>query len=101
MNKTAKDKLAHIFGVKYFELIGSPTDSPLLYASMYATLSSGTPPKFSNWMKYLEDIGCRIVHKESKMKRGFIRVEDPCHHHNKIEVPKEFATKALVLGGLP
>ena len=101
MNKASKNKLAHIFGVKYFELIGSPTDSPRIYASMYANLASGTPPKFSNWMKYLEDIGCRIVPKESKMKRGFVRVEDPCYHQNKIEIPKELANKALVLGGLP
>lgn len=102
MNKKSRNKLAHIFGLKYFDLIGSPTRHPLLYSNMYVVLtSSTTPPKFSNWMKYLEDLGCRIVPKESKSRRGFVRVEDPCHHQNRIEVPRDFADKALVLGGLP
>lgn len=101
MNKDCKNKLAHIFGLKYFKLIGSPTDSPLLYSSMYVSVARGVSPNFSSWMKYLEDIGCRIVPKDAKTKRGFIRVEDPCHHQNRIEIPKDFAEKALVLGGLP
>jgi hypothetical protein len=101
MNKNSKNKLAHIFGLKYFELIGSATQHPFFYSNMHFTLTSSTPPMFSKWMKYLEEIECRIVPKDAKMKRGFVRVEDPCHHHNKIEIPKEFAHKVLVLGGLP
>lgn len=101
MNKASKSKLAHIFGVKYFELIGSATQHPFFYSNMHVTLTSSTPPMFSRWMKYLEDIGCKIVPKDAKTRRGFVRVEDPCHHLNKIEIPRDFAEKALVLGGLP
>jgi hypothetical protein len=101
MNKTSKTKLAHIFGIKYFNLIGVATNSPVLYASMYEAISEAISPNFPKWMKYLEDLGCRVVPKNTKAKRGFVLVEDPCHFQNKIQIPEEFAHKTLVLGGLP
>lgn len=101
MNKASKDKLAHIFGLRYFKIIGVATESPFLYSSMYALVSEAMSPNFPKWMKYLEDLECRIVPKNTKSRKGFVLVEDPCHFQNKIQIPKELAQKVLVLNGLP
>lgn len=101
-NSSSINKLAEIFAFKYYEVIGSPNKIPQIYKTISdSILGDKTPPSFSSWMKYLEDIGCRIVPKISYRSIHYVYVDDACHSENKIEVPKDLAERALVLGYLP
>lgn len=54
----------------------------------------------STWTEYLESIGCRRA-ATKKSVRGFVVVDDPIWHDNKILMPRDLAMKVLVLEWLP
>lgn len=101
-NSDSISKLTDIFAFKYYEVIGAPNYNPRFYKLISDVLmKEKVPPSFSNWMKYLEGVGCRIVVNTACRKTHYIYIDDACHADNKIEIPKEFAEKVLVLGSLP
>lgn len=54
----------------------------------------------STWTEYLESIGCRRV-ATKKIVKGFVIVDDPIWHDNKIMLTRDLAMKVLVLEWLP
>lgn len=65
-----------------------------------ASLAFDDERPVSTWTAYLDSIGCRRVATEKRV-RGFVVVDDPIWHDNKILMPRDLAHKALVLEYIP
>lgn len=99
MKSESLAKLAEIFLVKYYEVLGVPNPHPDVCNLISRGLLKGkSPPRYSTWMKYLEGVDCRVVPKSSKKGSEFVYVDDPCYGENKIEIKIETAERVLVLG---
>lgn len=71
----------------------------IFYDKMLALLVDDDRP-VSTWTAYLDNIGCHRVATD-KQVRGFVVVDDPIWHDNKILMPRDLAMKVLVLEWLP
>lgn len=71
----------------------------IFYNKMRSLLADDNRP-VSTWTAYLDSIGCRRIADDRRV-RGFVVVDDPIWHDNKILMPRDLAIKVLVLEWLP
>lgn len=71
----------------------------IFYKKMRSLLADDSRP-VSTWTAYLDSIGCRRIADDRRV-RGFVVVDDPIWHDNKILMPRDLAMKVLVLEWLP